>query len=388
MSSKREKTVLRGQVILPNEVIREGGVEIEGERISDVFRSIDRTWDGQSHIIDYGENFISPGFIDLHVHGALGRNVMDADIESLNIIGSHLIRSGVTGFLPTTLSSSTDAVNRAVETVKRAPGFPLVSKPLGVHLEGPYLNSRQKGAQDSRFIRNMTEMDVENLAESIKSIKTVITMAPECGQNLNFISRLRDMGVIVAIGHSAATYEQTRAGIAEGITQATHLFNAMTKFHHREPGVVGAVLESDKVMAEIIADGVHVHSALLNLVLKMKGHEKVCLVSDSVDPAGLGEGDFTLWNTPVEVKEGCVLLRGTKTLAGSVLRMNVAVKNALAWTSLSISQAVQMASLVPAQVLGLAEEIGSIVKGKYANLTVFDQEFQIIQSYVSGKPMF
>jgi N-acetylglucosamine-6-phosphate deacetylase len=150
---------------------------------------------------------------------------------------------------------------------------------------------------------------------------------------------------------------------------------------------VGAILESDNVVAEIIADGIHVHPASLNLVLERKGYEKVCLVSDSVDPAGLGDGDYTVWNNPVEVKGGCVFLRGTKTLAGSVLRMNEAVKNVLEWTDLSISQAVQMASAIPARVLGISEDMGSIVNGKYANLTVFDQEFHVIQSYLYGKPM-
>ncbi|MFC2165698.1 N-acetylglucosamine-6-phosphate deacetylase [Acidobacteriota bacterium] len=381
------KIVLRGQVILPNEVLTNGAVEIDGERISDVFRQGDRTWDGQNNIIDFGKNFISPGFIDLHVHGALGRNVMDADMESFNIIGSHLIRSGVTSFLPTTVSSSLDAVVDVVECMKKAPEFPLVSKPLGVYIEGPFINPLLKGAQDAQFIKKMTERNVKDLIESVKGIKTIMTVAPESGQNLKFIPRLHEMGIVMAIGHSEATYEQALAGIAGGIAHATHLFNAMKRYHHREPGLVGAILESDKVVVEIIADGVHVHPASLNLVLESKGYEKICLVSDSVDPAGLGDGEYTLWNNPVEVKDGRVFLRGTKTLAGSVLRMNVAVKNILEWTGLSISQAVQMASLVPARVLGLGEDMGSIAKGKYANLTVFDREFLVMQSYVCGKPM-
>jgi N-acetylglucosamine-6-phosphate deacetylase len=274
-----------------------------------------------------------------------------------------------------------------VDTVRRAPGYPLVSRPLGVYIEGPFINPRQKGAQNSRFIKTMTERDVEDLAEATHGLKTILTVAPESGQNLKFIPRLHEMGIVVSIGHSEATFEQALAGIADGITHATHLFNAMKRYHHREPGLVGAILESDRVVAEIIADGVHVHPASLNLVLEKKGYEKVCLVSDSVDPAGLGDGEYTLWTDPVEVKGDRVFLRGTRTLAGSVLRMNEAVKNVLEWTGLSISQAVQMASQVPARVLGLGEDLGSIDKGKYANLTVFDREFQIIQSYVYGKPM-
>jgi len=381
------KTVLTGQVILPGKVLSRGAVVIEGDRISEVFDPSDRAVDKESYIIDFGTHFISPGFIDLHVHGARGRNVMDADMESLNLIGSHLIRSGVTGFLPTTVSSSLDTMADTMATVKQAPGFPLVCKPLGVYLEGPYLNPRQKGAQDSRFIKEMTERDIDVLTESAGCLKTVLTMAPEVGQNLKFIPRLLELGVIVAIGHSEATYVQTLAGIGNGITHATHLFNAMKPFHHREPGAVGAILDSDRVVAEIIADGVHVHPATLNLVLERKGFERVCLVSDSVDPAGFGDGNFTLWNTPVEVKCDRVVLRGTTTLAGSILRMNQAVKNVFEWTNLALNQVVQMASLIPAGVLGLNESLGSIAEGKYANLTVFDQEFRILQSFVLGKPM-
>jgi N-acetylglucosamine-6-phosphate deacetylase len=218
-------------------------------------------------------------------------------------------------------------------------------------------------------------------------MKTVVAVAPEFGQNLKFIPQLREMGVIVAIGHSEATYEQALAAISGGITLATHLFNAMRKFHHREPGIVGAILESDAVVAEIIADGVHVHPSMLNLALERKGYERICLVSDSVDPAGLGDGNYTLWNSPVEVKDDRVVLRGTKNLAGSVLRMNQSVKNVMEWTSLSMSQAVQLASLIPARVLGLEHDIGSIDKGKVAHLTVFDRELHVIQSYVFGKPM-
>lgn len=381
------KTVLKGQVILPSEVVTQGAVEIDGERISDVFRHCDRTWDSQSHIIDYGKNFISPGFIDLHVHGARGRNVMEADIESLNVIGSHLIRAGVTGYLPTTLSSPLDAVHDVADRVREAPKFPLVSKPLGLYVEGPFLNPERKGALDSRFIREITAADLKLLAESVGNIKTIVTIAPEFGQNLKFISQLREKGMIVAIGHSDATYEQALSGISEGITLATHLFNAMKKFHHRDPGVVGAVLESDNVVAEIIADGVHVHPSMVRLVLDRIGYERICLVSDAVDPSGLGDGIYALLTREVEVKDGRVLLRGTQNLAGSVLRVNQAIRNAMDWTSLSLNQAVQMASLVPAKVLGLDHDMGSIIKGKLAHLTVFDREFQIIQSYVFGKPM-
>ncbi|MBN1225023.1 MAG: N-acetylglucosamine-6-phosphate deacetylase [Candidatus Aminicenantes bacterium] len=360
---------------------------IEGERIAAVCDQSDRPWNGESFVIDHGRDFVSPGFIDLHIHGALGRNVMGADEEGLNIIGSHLIRSGATGFLPTILSAPLDSVCAAFAAVKRSCRFPLVSKPLGLHIEGPFLNVRQSGAQDVRTIRPMTEMDVEVVIDAAQGVPTILTLAPEIGQNNRFIPLLREKGIVVSIGHSDATYEQAVASIESGVTHAAHFFNAMRKFHHRDPGAVGAILESDGVTVEIVADGIHVHPASLKLVLDRKGFRNVCLVTDSIEAAGLGDGIYDLRGREIEVRQNRVFLSGGGTLAGSVLRMIQSVRNTVEWTDLPLNQAVRMASLNPARVLGLDRELGSITKGKYAHLTVFDSEFRIKQTYIGGKPM-
>ena len=381
------KTILKGQVILSDKVLSAAALEIAGERISDVSAQGEKTWDGESIVINYGRDFISPGFIDLHIHGALGRNVMDADEESLNIIGSHLIRSGVTGFLPTTLSAPLDSVCAAIATIKDSSRFPLVSKPLGVHIEGPFLNTKHKGAQDSRYIRPMTARDCEVLAKGTQGMPRILTMAPEVGLNRSFIPILRENGFVVSIGHSAATYGQAREAIEEGVTHAAHFFNAMRRFHHRDPGVVGAVLESEEVTIEIIADGVHVHPISLKMALERKGLQNVCLVTDSMEAAGLGDGLWDWRGRKIEVRKNRVRIRGGKTLVGSTLGMIQGVKNVLAWTGISLDQAVRMASLNPARVLGLDGEFGSIAKGKFADLTIFNSEFQIAQTYVRGKPM-
>ena len=385
--STAQKTIIKGEVILPDRVLSKGVVEITGERITDIYAQSDRTWDGRSYFLDYSGHYISPGFIDLHIHGALGRDVMDADMESFNIIGGHLARAGVSGYLATTLSSPFPSILKAIESVKRSPIYPLVSKPLGVHIEGPFLNVKQCGAQNADFIREITEEDVRVLIEATHGIKTIVTLAPEVKDNMRFVQTLKENGIIVAIGHSEATYEQTLEGIRAGISHATHFFNGIPDFHHRDPGIVGAVLESEDVTVELICDGIHVHPASVRLVLELKKPENICLITDSILAAGLGDGDFILGDLDITAKGYKTCLKDSSILAGSVLTMNRALKNILDWTELSLSQAVHMASLNPARVIGLDREMGSITKGKFANLTVFDKTFQVKQTYVLGKPV-
>jgi N-acetylglucosamine-6-phosphate deacetylase len=385
--SREQKTILKGDVILPDRLLSKGVVEITGDRITDIYAQSDRTWDGRSYYLDYSGLYISPGFIDLHVHGALGRDFMDADMESFNIIGGHMARTGVTSFLATTLSAPFESILEVIYTVKKSPAFPLVSKPLGVHIEGPFINAEESGAQNAEFIKAITEEDIQLLIEATKGLKAIVTLAPEVKNNMRFIRTLMENGIVVSIGHSCATYEQTLAGIKAGISHATHFFNAMPEFRHREPGVVGAILESENITVELICDGIHVHPASIRLVLERKGLENVCLITDSILAAGLGDGDYILGKLNITVKGDETRLKDGSSLAGSVLTLNKAIKNVLDWTDLTLSQAVLMASLNPARVIGLHKDMGSIEKGKYANLTVYDKDFQIKQTYVYGKPV-
>jgi N-acetylglucosamine-6-phosphate deacetylase len=385
--SAAQTTIIKGDVILPDRILSRGVVEIKGDRISDIYAQSDRTWDGRSYFIDYENSYISPGFIDLHIHGALGKDFMDADMESFNIIGGHLARSGVTGYLATTLSSPLPSILDVIESVKRSPIYPLVSKPLGVHIEGPFLNVKQCGAQNADFIKEITEGDIQLICDASHGLKTIVTLAPEVEDNMRFIQKLRENGIVVAIGHSEATYDQTLEGIRSGISHATHFLNGIPDFHHREPGVVGAVLESEDVTVELICDGVHVHPAAVRLVLERKKPENICLITDSILAAGLGDGAYILGDLEITAKGYETRLKDSDILAGSVLTMNRALQNIIEWTDLSLSQAVQMASLNPARVMGMDENRGSITKGKYANLTVFDKAFQVKQTYVLGKPV-
>ncbi|GAF99585.1 unnamed protein product, partial [marine sediment metagenome] len=264
-------TAFKGKVVLPDKVLEGGVVVIEGEKISGVYPPGYNLLENEINFIDFEDNFISPGLVDLHLHGASGKDVMDLKIESLSKIAFHQASCGVTGFLGTTTSSSLESILRAVETVKKAAKLRLPSDLLGVHIEGPFLSKRKKGAQDPSFIREIIKEEIHLLIQAVSGLKTIISMAPEVGNNMSFIKVLKENDIMVSIGHSDATYEQALESFKEGISHATHLFNAMSKFHPREPGVVGAVFDSPEITAEVIADGVHIHPSALRLALVRKG---------------------------------------------------------------------------------------------------------------------
>jgi len=379
------KTALKGKVVLPDKVLEGGVVVIEGEKISGVYPPGYNLLENEINFIDFEDNFISPGLVDLHLHGALGKDVMDLKIESLSKIAFHQASCGVTGFLGTTTSSSLESILRAVETVKKAAKLRLPSDLLGVHIEGPFLSKRKKGAQDPSFIREISKEEIHLLIQAVSGLKTIISMAPEVGNNMSFIKVLKENDIMVSIGHSDATYEQALESFKEGISHATHLFNAMSKFHPREPGVVGAVFDSPEITAEVIADGVHIHPSALRLALVRKGKDKICLITDSIKAAGSGNGIYTMGNLEIIVKGNEARLRESGILAGSVLTLNRAVKNVIEWTEDRVNNVVNMASLNPARVLNLDEKIGSICEGKYANLAIFDKEFNVVETILRGR---
>jgi len=383
-----EKIILRGQVVLPDRILSPGFVSVEGEKIVGVSQQASEMMNENQTPLDFGDTYIAPGFVDMHLHGALGKDVMDCKEESLRLIAVHQSRSGVTGFLGSTMSASMDSVLEAVGAIKKAVKQRFPSEILGVHIEGPFLSKEKKGAQDQRYIRELTEDDLQRLFRAAHGIKVVISLAPEIGSNMSYISRLKKNGFIVAIGHSDATYEEALKSFQKGICHTTHLFNAMREFNHREPGVVGAVLDTGGVTAELIADGIHVHPVSLRLALACKGPENICLVTDSLKASGVGDGVFQWRGREIEVKGPKATMKDSGVLAGSVLTLNRAVKNMIDWTCVSVNEAVNMASLNPARVLGLDEEIGSIAVGKQANLALLDHDFNVLGTVLRGEFVF
>jgi N-acetylglucosamine-6-phosphate deacetylase len=379
------KIAFRGNIVLPDDIFHQGCVFVEGDYISGIFARKDEFPQEGVKFIDYGDAYIAPGLVDLHLHGASGKDVMDCQIESLRKIAEHQAKNGVTGFLGSTISAPLGSVLDAIHMIKNTEKATFPSEILGVYIEGPFVSTQKKGAHHASFLRGITEKDCDRLTDAVKGLRPILSLAPEVENNMRFIPILKESGFVVAIGHTNATYEQALDSIANGVSLATHLYNAMSGFDHRKPGVVGAVLDSDDITAELIADGVHVHPAALRLAVARKGPEKICLVTDSMMATGVGDGVYEWGDNKIEVKGNVATIRNSGVLAGSVLTLNNAVKNMIEWTDVTINQAINMASLNPARVLGMEDEFGSIQDGRFANLVVLDREFRVLDTILRGK---
>lgn len=337
---------------------------------------------------------ILPGFIDVHVHGAAGVDAMDADPVALAQMARFAAHHGVTAFLPTTMTADVNSTLAAVKAVGDAVAT-LGERPhangatiLGVHVEGPFISPRFPGAQPASAIRppDIAEFDALCAAGPVR----MITLAPEAPGALALIDHARAKQVVTVVGHSAATYAECEAGIAAGITQATHTYNAMTGLHHREPGTLGSVLSNDAVYAQLIADNVHVHPAAMNILFRCKGLARTILITDAMRAVGLPPGLYDLGGQAVTVTEGvgnqpgeCRLADGT--LAGSVLTMERGLANFNAATGLSVAQSWPTTSLTPAASLGLAASRGQLAVGYVADLVLLDPLGEVVATVIQGR---
>lgn len=382
-----KRIALTGNVILPDEVLSGGVVLVDGESIAGVYYNESGLPENDIDYRRYGDAWISPGLIDVHLHGALGHEVMDADVDGLRDVARHQALCGVTGFLPATLTGPIDAICRAVDSVKRAAALPLDSEVLGVHLEGPFVSMKRKGAQDPKYIKDINRGDLDRLYEAAAGLKTLITVAPEVGENMSFIPEMVGRGFVVSMGHTDETWEEGLRAVKAGVSHATHLFNAWREFQHREPGGIGAVLDSNEVYAELIPDGVHVHPSFLRLAVARKGKDRICLVTDSLGVSGLPDGTYKWGELEIVLNGREVRLADSGVLAGSILRLNQAVRSVIEWTGAEVWEVVNMASLNPARNLCLDDRVGSLAAGKLANIAVFDKEFGVIDTWLRGRSL-
>jgi N-acetylglucosamine-6-phosphate deacetylase len=380
-----KRIALTGNVILPDEVLAGGVVLVDGENIAGVYYNESGLPENDIEYRRYDDAWIAPGLIDVHLHGALGHEVMDADIEGLRKMARHQAFCGVTGFLPATLTGPIDAVCRAVGSVKTAAALPLDSEVLGVHLEGPFVSVKRKGAQDPKYIKDANRGDLDRLYEAAAGLKTLITVAPEVGENLSFIAEMVEHGFVVSMGHSDETWEQGLRAVKAGVTHATHLFNAWREYQHREPGGIGAAMDSNEVYAELIADGIHVHPSFLRLAIARKGKDRICLITDSLGVSGLPDGTYKWGDLEIVLKGREVRLSDSGVLAGSILQLNQGVRNVIDWTGAEVWEVVNMASLNPARNLGIDDRVGSIAAGKLANIAILDKEFGVIDTWLRGR---
>ena len=335
-------------------------------------------------VIDANGGYIAPGFIELHIHGYLGKDVCDANEESIRIISKGLLENGVTGYLPTTMTVDMKVITGALEACKalmeESKDFD-GSTILGVHAEGPFISESKKGAPDPRYILKPDAEFVKKYADVIK----VITLAPEeDDENFSAIRKITDeTGVVVSMGHTSADYDTAIKSVKAGVRHVTHLFNAMTPLTHRGPGVVGAALNSDEVSCELIVDTYHVNAALFDTVYKLKGR-KLCFITDCLPAGGLPEGEYTLGGAKIIYRDNiCRLEDGT--IAGSVLHLNQGVWNVYTNSSIPLHECVNCASLNPATTLGIADKKGSIAVGKDADIVILDNEFNVKKTIIGGK---
>lgn len=336
------------------------------------------------------EDTLTTGLFDVHTHGCAGHDVMDADPGALPVIQRFLATRGVTHYLPTTVTAPIDDTARALERLADAIEKAAVhetdqdhpqAQPRGIHLEGPFVSHAKRGVHPPAHILAPSIAVFDRFWRAARGHIRVLTIAPEEPGALDLIEYATALGVRISIGHSNATAFQARAAISAGAVSATHTFNAMRPLDHREPGILGVVLDDQHLFAELICDGVHVAPEIVRLWLKAKGAERGILITDSMAAAGMPEGEYTLGGMPVTVAAGVCLADGV--LAGSVLTLDKAVANLIAMTGTDLATAVQLASINPARMTGF-NDIGEVRAGLLADLNRFDREGQLIQTYVRG----
>jgi N-acetylglucosamine-6-phosphate deacetylase len=339
-----------------------------------------------SEEINAGGKALLPGFIDLHVHGAVGQDVMDADPQGLQAMARFYAAHGVTAFLPTTWSAGRQAIQAALgaigQVVGRVQGGATI---LGAHLEGPYLNPAKCGAQDARHIRRADRQEAREFLDT--GLVRLLALAPEFEDNLWLVEECVRRGICVAIGHTVADYAAVQAAVRRGARQVTHCFNAMTSLDHRQPGTVGAAMAFPELCCELIADNIHVHPLAQKILLDVKGLEGVVLVTDAVRGAGLPEGEYALEDRRVIIRDGAARLPDG-TLAGSVLTMEVALKNIQAATGRSLAELWPLASLNAACQIGISASKGSLEVGKDADLVLLDEDFNVHLTVAEGEVVF
>ena len=383
--SELAKLAFEGKIVLPDGLLENGLVIVKGERIVYVGERI--PLDGHYEVKKV-HGYLWPGLIDIHVHGSGGANVLDDAEEALPQMARSLLRFGVTGFLPTTMSVAKPVLAKAVSTIVRsASRIHDGAEVLGIHLEGPWLSPHYMGAQNPSYLAAPSETEAEWAVNTCQGMLKLVTLAPESSGALEAIRVFAKNKVVVALGHAGATWVQVETAVEAGASHVTHIFNAMRGLHHREPGMAGAALAEDRLSVELIADGLHVHPAIIKLLTRVKTPDQLLLISDGISAVGMQDGEYQLGGLPIVVREGQAALKNG-TLAGSLLTLNKAVFNMIYFTNIPLWQAVRMASLAPAKKLGIANEYGSIENGKKANLVVVDEAARVEMVYREGKQLY
>jgi N-acetylglucosamine-6-phosphate deacetylase len=384
------------RIVLPDRTTEQTNLLIHRDRIARLFDSPNELPASDS-IIDLDGLTLFPGFIDVHIHGAVGVDTMDAEANDLIRVSQFLATRGVTGWLPTLVPASTAGYARSIKAIGDAmksqehlagAGYQGGARILGVHYEGPFVNSAQCGALRSQFFRTFSGgSDVTDLPVlDRQTAKHMITVAPEIEGGVELVRELHRRGWIISIGHTRADFEVLDQAFAAGAHHMTHFMNAMPTLHHRAPGPVAWGLLRDGITCDVIADGVHLDLRILQLLLKLKGADRMMLISDAIAAAGKGDGEYEIWEETITVKDGRTRnARGS--IAGSVITMLEAVR---VMSSLGVAEVdlAKIAATNPAHLLGIAQDSGSIEEGKRADLVALDAQGNVVLTMIGGEIVF
>ncbi|RAW18299.1 N-acetylglucosamine-6-phosphate deacetylase [Paenibacillus taichungensis] len=370
------------QMALRNRIVPSANVWISEGKIMRVDTGDLPTLEGEYERIDGSGHLLVPGMIDVHIHGANGFDMMDGTEESIQEVSRQCALTGCTSFLATSVSSTMEDLLKMIRSVKRVIGQEVGAKIAGIHLEGPYLNPKRKGMQNEKYLRHPNIEEMKIIFQEAGSLIKMVTIAPELPGGMDLISFLKEQGVVIAIAHSDATYEEAKQAFASGASHVTHCFNGMRPIHHRDPGLIVAAFEEKHVSLQAIVDNVHLHPAIIRLMHNLKGPEGMVLITDALQAMGMGDGNYLFGGHHVTVSGGIARLEDD-TLASSTVTMNEALRYTVE-TGIPLIDAVQMASTTPANILGFQQK-GGISAGFDADLVLLDDEFQVLWTMVGGQ---
>ncbi|MCB7070523.1 N-acetylglucosamine-6-phosphate deacetylase [Caldibacillus sp. 210928-DFI.2.22] len=380
--------ILTGTVCIGEELREDHYVLIEGEKIKEVGPVSNMPTSFSGEVLSYPKTMtIVPGFIDVHIHGAGGADAMDATPDALNKIAQHLVKEGTTAFLATTMTQSKQAIEAALknagEFIHSTENRTGQAEIIGIHLEGPFIHPKRKGAQPEEFILLPSSSQFDEWQELAQNTIRIVTLAPDQENGIALVKHLAKHGVIASIGHSDANFQDVVAAVEAGASHVTHLFNGMRGLHHREPGTAGGALLLKELTVELIADGIHVHPKMIDLVFRLKDLDHAVLITDSMRAKWLPDGESELGGQKVFVSDGKATLEDG-TLAGSILKLNQGVKHVMKFANLTLPEVVKLVTMNPAKELGLHHRKGSIEAGKDADLVVLNEKYDPILTICRG----
>ncbi|MDF7638155.1 N-acetylglucosamine-6-phosphate deacetylase [Lactobacillus sp. ESL0791] len=339
-------------------------------------------------IVNYPGKWIAPGYVDTHVHGSLKEDVMKSDWQGIKHLSEGFLRAGVTSWLPTTYTAGADTLTRICQMFGAHKGEETGAKIQGLHFEGPYFTAEHAGAENPKYLLDPDINQFNGWRAASAGLLNKIALAPERKGAKEFIRAATNEGIVVALGHSSATYREAAAGVEAGATMFTHTFNGMPDPSHHAPSISNAAMALNNVTDELICDGHHVKKEMVRALIKVKGPEHIALITDCMEAGMMPDGDYSLGELPVYVKDGMARLKDNDNLAGSILQLKNAVKNVVDWNAATPEEAVMMASYVPAKSAHILDKCGSIAPDKDADFLVLNPDMTLQETYLNGESRY